>query len=436
MPDFLTRRNGTWHFVRRVPAEFTSFDQRSVIRHSTKVRVAEDRNGRRASRIAQKLNEQLEGYWCSLAHGLHDSQISRYEAARRRARTLGFEYLENDQLIARHPEKRLERLEALVTKGVVDDPTARAALLGTEKRSVFLVSKLFEEYQSLVEVELKGMSPNQLRCWRLGRIRAVRQFVEVTGDKPVTDITQADGLDYVDWWRERVIAGEAATKTANRDIGQLSRMLKDMAVRRRHSIPDIFKGLSLRGGADKSRSPFDPNFIQGRFLSAGALDGLNEDARYVLYVLMETGLRLSEVVNLQPNAIHLDGKIPYVRIQPDGRRLKTEDSIREIPLVGVALKAMQLRPNGFPRYQDKSSSLSALVNKFLRNNGLRPTKDHTVYSLRHSFKDRLVAAEAPDSLIDSLMGHKTYKPKYGKGPPLELKVKFLELIAFACPERL
>jgi hypothetical protein len=58
---------------------------------------------------------------------------------------------------------------------------------------IFLVSKLFEEYQSLVEVELKGMSRNQLRCWRLGRIRAVRQFVEVTGDKPVTEITQADG---------------------------------------------------------------------------------------------------------------------------------------------------------------------------------------------------------------------------------------------------
>jgi hypothetical protein len=93
MPDFLTRRNGTWHFVRRVPAEFTSFDRRSIIRHSTKVRVAEDRNGRRASRIAQKFSEQLEGYWCSLAHGLHNSQISRYEAARRRARTLALSTL-------------------------------------------------------------------------------------------------------------------------------------------------------------------------------------------------------------------------------------------------------------------------------------------------------------------------------------------------------
>jgi integrase len=97
---------------------------------------------------------------------------------------------------------------------------------------------------------------------------------------------------------------------------------------------------------------------------------------------------------------------------------------------------MKLRPKGFPRYRDKSSSLSATVNKFLRVNGLRPTRDHSVYSLRHSFKDRLLAAQAPDSLIDSLMGHKTYKPKYGKGPPLELKLKFLEAIALRAPERL
>jgi hypothetical protein len=32
MPDFLTRRNGTWHYVRRVPLEFAAFDRRDVIR--------------------------------------------------------------------------------------------------------------------------------------------------------------------------------------------------------------------------------------------------------------------------------------------------------------------------------------------------------------------------------------------------------------------
>ena len=40
MPDFLTRRCGTWHFVRRVPVEFAHLDERGIIRHSTKVRVA------------------------------------------------------------------------------------------------------------------------------------------------------------------------------------------------------------------------------------------------------------------------------------------------------------------------------------------------------------------------------------------------------------
>ena len=136
---------------------------------------------------------------------------------------------------------------------------------------------------------------------------------------------------------------------------------------------------------------------------------------------------------MQRNAIVLDAPIPYVKILPEGRRLKTDDSQREIPLVGAALAAMKRRPDGFPRYRDKSSNLSATLNKYLLENGLRPTKDHTVYSLRHSFKDRLVAAEAPDNLIDSLMGHKTYKPKYGKGPSLELKRKYLQQIAFKPP---
>ena len=46
---------------------------------------------------------------------------------------------------------------------------------------------------------------------------------------------------------------------------------------------------------------------------------------------------------------------------------------------------MRLRPDGFSRYRDKSSNLSATLNKYLLENGLRPTKNHTVYSLRHSF---------------------------------------------------
>ncbi len=54
MAEFLTRRNGTWHFVRRVPYEFADFDRRGIVRHSTRIRIEHDRAGRRAARVAER----------------------------------------------------------------------------------------------------------------------------------------------------------------------------------------------------------------------------------------------------------------------------------------------------------------------------------------------------------------------------------------------
>ncbi len=435
MTDFLTRRGSTWHFVRRVPSEFAALDRRGIVRHSTRIKVADDRLGRRASRVADQLNHQLECFWKELVGGQSKADSNRYEQARRHARSLGYDYLPHSELLDLPQEKRLERLETLVAKGLTHDPAARMALLGTAERPSFNLSRLFEEYEAATKDEVRDLSPDQLRIWRNGRIRAVAQFVQVIGDKPVTELTDADAIDYTEWWRARVVDDKVAAKSANKDIGQISRMLKDISIRRRLNLPEIFKGLRLRGEVEKSRLPYDPEFIQSRFLG-GALEGLNEEARFVLYVMIETGLRPSEIVNLQEKTIILDAAIPHVRIQADGRRLKTGDSEREIPLVGVALQALTVRPRGFPKYHDNATTLSATVNKFMAENGLRPSCDHSVYSLRHSFKDRLVAIEAPDSLIDNLMGHKTYKPKYGRGPSLELKLKFLERIAFPSPARL
>lgn len=433
MPDFLTRRHGTWQFVRRVPIEFAPFDRRGVIKHSTRIKIATDRAGRRAARVAEQLNQQLEIFWKGLSDGRPQSDVNSYESARRRARALGFEYIENDQLLSQPLEARLERLEALVANRLVDDLGARKAVLGTEKRPAIRLSGLYAEYAGLTKDEVRDSSPDQLRIWKNGRTRAAERFVSVVGDKLLTEISGDDGIDYCEWWRDRVRENDIEAKTANKDIGQLSRMLKEVSIRRRLNIPDIFQGLRLKGEVERSRVPYETIFIQQKLFAKNALKGLNEDARLVLYIVADTGMRPSEVVNLQENAIFLNAPVPYVKILPDGRRLKTVDSEREIPLVGAALAAMKKRPKGFPRYRDKASNLSATLNKYLTENGLRPTKDHTVYSLRHSFKDRLIAIEAPDSLIDSLMGHKTYKPKYGKGPPLELKAKYLQRIALKPP---
>jgi hypothetical protein len=117
MPDFLTRRGGVWHFVRRVPAEFATADPRTGIRHSTRVRIADDRSGRRAARVAEELNGALECHWKSLADGPARPTFSRYDEARRCARALGYDYILSAKLIALPIERTLKRLEALVAKG-------------------------------------------------------------------------------------------------------------------------------------------------------------------------------------------------------------------------------------------------------------------------------------------------------------------------------
>jgi hypothetical protein len=55
---------------------------------------------------------------------------------------MGFEYIDNEQLLLQPAEARLERLEALFSGGAANDQGARAALLGTEKRPAFLVSQV------------------------------------------------------------------------------------------------------------------------------------------------------------------------------------------------------------------------------------------------------------------------------------------------------
>lgn len=113
MPDFLTRRGAIWYFVRRVPGEYARLDPRGVIRHSTRIRVADDRLGRRAGRAAMLLNEELERYWRLLSETGAAAHLSRYDEVRRKARELGYDYIESGEFVGLPVERRVERLETL-----------------------------------------------------------------------------------------------------------------------------------------------------------------------------------------------------------------------------------------------------------------------------------------------------------------------------------
>jgi len=189
-------------------------------------------------------------------------------------------------------------------------------------------------------------------------------------------------------------------------------------------VDAIFKNIYLKEGNTSTRLPFETEFITKELLNDNRLEDIETEAKYILYAVAEVGIRPIELLNLDgENDIFLDHPIPHIYIRPRKRySLKTKDSERKLPLVGYALKAFKKYPNGFIKYRGKSNLFSQYINAFLYDKNLRPTLDHTFYSLRHSFQDRLTEKEIPDRIQCQLMGH-SFRAKgrqtYGRGASLE-----------------
>ncbi len=432
--DYLRARDGAWYYWRRTPTAFAELEKRTFVRVSLKIAVSDDPKGVRAARAAVAVNAEIEAYWRGLVDGRAAEAAARFKAARVRARMVGFDYATAEALAADRPVLDvLARIEELVARREVEDPTAVSALLGGEPPPEILLSGLIDAHEAIVSAGLSKLSPDQLRKWRNPKKRALANLLAVIGDKPIAKVTRGDALDFRAWWAGRIATGGIEIATANKDIGHLNRMLMAVADAHQLGFASPFARLRIEGGTTDVRSAFEPAFVEATILAPGALGGLNAEAQAIIAIIAETGLRLSEACNLGPSTIVLDHKVPHVQVRADGRVLKTPQSERDIPLVGVALSAARAFPAGFPRYRDKAASLSALANKVMDVKGLRPTPDHSVYSLRHTFEDRLTAVEAPEKLIAALMGHKYGRPRYGKGPSLDQKLSWLSRIVFTPP---
>ena len=373
-----------------------------------------------------------EAYWRSLADGKASDQKQAYGDAVKLARSLGLDYLTPTDAAQQPISDVLTRIETLLADGRVENPTIRKAALGAVDKPKIMLSDLFAEYEATQKTALSKMSEDQVRKWTSAKKRAVEILIEQRGNKALQDLSREDALAYADWWEERAVSDGISAGTANKSISHVTGMIKAVDKRLQLRLGDnVFVGTRIDGGRDGKRSPFSVEHIRDRILAPGVLDGLNDEARDAVFIIMETGARPSEIVNLTKSRIVLDGQVPHIRIQAEGRLLKTEHSERDIPLVGMALEAMKRHRNGFPRYFDKGSNFSAAVMKRLKKQKLLPTPKHSVYSFRHSFKDRLKAAECPEEMIDELMGHSTGKPRYGDGYGLKLKQRYIQAIALS-----
>jgi integrase len=234
-------------------------------------------------------------------------------------------------------------------------------------------------------------------------------------------------LDFREWLLERIIAKEITPNSGNKDLGHLGDVLKTVNRLKRLGLDlaPILSELTFKEGEKRTRPPFSTKWIKQKILAPDALAGMNKEARCVVLAMINTGARPSELTTLNSGTIDLTSRIPSITIKTDGREVKTPSSLRTIPLLGVSLAAFQECPKGFPHYFDKPG-LSATVNSFFTENGLRETPEHSFYSLRHSFEDRMLAAEIDERVRRDLMGHSLGRQRYGKGAELDHAARLLK----------
>lgn len=373
-------------------------------------------------------NTHIESFWKALIDtGTEKDLNKKYLAAVSLAKAHGFAYKTTEQIAASSLNEIVARLQTdFKTKEHAE------AILGAVDQPQITLSQSIDKYWECTTDRLRHKSDSQIRKWRNPRRLAMENFIAIIGDKDLKDVCREDVLKFRAWWLEEIY-----TKRVNGDTGnKKTRQIKDMlaTVANQYNIEmdvNVLFANTRFEHTEQSRPPFEAQYVQNRILPA--IKGMKEIYQFVIMAMADTGAREAEIFGLDSSDIFLHTPVPYIHIRPrDGYLLKTNTSERKIPLVGTALYAFEQNPEGFHE-MGNPDTFSTSANKFFKENKLKPTPKHSIYSLRHSFKDRLRDVGAPEELIDGLMGHKKKGPQYGRGHKLDTAHEWLDKIKFKVP---
>jgi integrase len=263
--------------------------------------------------------------------------------------------------------------------------------------------------------------------------RNVKYVIKVLGNKSLKSYSSSDGAKFRDW----LLANNMTINTVKRVFSSVRSIINI-------TISEL--GLDCTNGFSRTYFPSDDSIVSRKPLPIDKIRLIqnlckekDDEMRWILALVSDTGMRLGEAVGLLKSDIKYDNIIPYIDLRPHPwRTLKTKNSQRCIPLVGASLWASKrvLESNNdsiyaFPRYTNSiktnTNSASAALNKWLKEQLL---DDYVIHGFRHSMRDRLRAVECPSDIVDRVGGWITagVGQSYGEGYPLEVISKWMNKI--------
>lgn len=373
---YLYQKRDVFYFSRHVPIDLRDNYKTKRIVFSLKTKSKS-----MALRASRSISQQLEDYWMSL---------------------------------------RLSKLDIPVQHLVKEQSGPNT------KTQSPLLSEALETY-----LRLKGA--NKSDAFHRPAKRVIAELIELQNDRPIDEYSSFDAAQF----RDHLLKRGLSTSSVKRNFSTIRAIINLTICEHGIDCRNAFSSIYIPDLDDVTkRRPIPVPTI--RDIQKQCLN-VNDDKRWLISIIADTGMRLSEAVGLHINDIILDHQIPYIDLKPHPwRPLKTKSSRRKIPLVGSALWAAKRikhhndgSPFAFPRYASAKScngnSASAALNKWLKS---RVPDKCVIHSFRHSMRDRLRAVKCPTDMIDEIGGWVTsgVGEQYGEGHPLETKAEVMRLL--------
>lgn len=213
--------------------------------------------------------------------------------------------------------------------------------------------------------------------------RNVEEFISIVGNLDITEVKTAT----LDQWY-KVQGAKVSGATINRKLVNIHQVLKYAMDREWIDRLPVLKWNQESEGRVRWLEPHE----EQQMFSLLAQWGEHEVSKF-LRVLIETGMRRGELLNLQGQFIQ--GR--WIRIWKN--KTKTP---RSVPLTEAAVEALE----GFSGWSIDENDLRRVWDRLRTEMGLREDPEFVLHTLRHTTATRLLKKTKDITKVQRLLGHK------------------------------
>lgn len=267
------------------------------------------------------------------------------------------------------------------------------------------LSEQIDAFLNVLVVE-KGLAQNTLEAYSRD-LNRLANFIAGRGRRRWGDIESLDIRSYVSWLRHRGLTDRSVARHVI-SMRQFLRFLENEGVMEDNPLPSLFFRLSAR----KLPRVLSTQEITKLLQQPDPASDLGTRDRAMLELLYATGLRVSELVHLEPHQLNFEGE--YLTVKGKGGKVRlvpfgtwANDRLKDY-LKRIRPKLLQGRTSPYLFLTRSAKPISRqgfwkLIKGYTLAAGIE--KRVTPHMLRHSFATHLLEGGADLRSVQSMLGH-------------------------------